>query len=83
MPNGNRDKTIEAVQSQLRAMGAEVFEVGLFKPDAQGREPVMLPRVWDHDSLVGQSDGFVTKTATDETSTFAREASTTSAWLTI
>lgn len=33
-------------------MGAEVFEVGLFKPDAQGREPVMLPRVWDHDSLV-------------------------------
>jgi hypothetical protein len=33
-------------------MGAEVFEVGLFKPDAQGREPVMLPRVWDHDSLL-------------------------------
>ena len=33
-------------------MGAEVFEVGLFNPDAQGHEPVMLPRVWDRDSLV-------------------------------
>jgi hypothetical protein len=33
-------------------MGAEVFEVGLFKPDAQGHEPVMFPRVWDRDSLV-------------------------------
>jgi hypothetical protein len=33
-------------------MGAEVYEVGLFKPDAQGREPVMLPRVWDRDSLL-------------------------------
>jgi hypothetical protein len=33
-------------------MGAEVFEVGLFKPSARGREPVMLPRVWDHDSVV-------------------------------
>ena len=52
MPNGNRDNTVETVQSQLRAMGAEVFEVGLFKPDAQGREPVMLPRVWDRDSLI-------------------------------
>jgi hypothetical protein len=33
-------------------MEVEVFEVGLFKPEALGREPVMLPRVWDHDSLV-------------------------------
>jgi hypothetical protein len=33
-------------------MGAEVYEVGLFKPDVQGREPVMLPRVWDRDSLL-------------------------------
>jgi hypothetical protein len=33
-------------------MGAEVLEVGLFKPDAQGREPVMLPRVWDRGSLL-------------------------------
>jgi hypothetical protein len=52
VPNWNRDKTVETVQAQLRAMGAEVFEVGLFKSDAQGREPVMLPRVWDRDSLL-------------------------------
>jgi hypothetical protein len=52
MPNGNREKTVETIHAQLRAMGAEVFEVGLFKPDAHGREPVMLPRVWDRDSLV-------------------------------
>ena len=52
MANGNRDKTVAAVQSQIRAMGSEVFEVGLFKPDARDREPVMLPRTWDHDSLL-------------------------------
>jgi hypothetical protein len=33
-------------------MEAEVFEVGLFRPDVQGREPVMLPRVWNRDSLL-------------------------------
>src|SRR5262249_7819085 len=48
----NRDKSVDAVQAQLQAMGAEAYEVGLFKPDAQGREPVMLPRVWDRDSLL-------------------------------
>jgi len=33
-------------------MGTEVFEVGLFKPDPRDHEPAMLPRVWDHDSLM-------------------------------
>lgn len=33
-------------------MGAEVFEVGLFKPDAKGHHPEMLPRVWDSESLL-------------------------------
>lgn len=33
-------------------MGAEVFEVGLFKPDAKGHHPEMLPRVWDCESLL-------------------------------
>jgi hypothetical protein len=32
-------------------MGCDLFEVGLFKPDAQG-EPVMLPRTWDSETLV-------------------------------
>jgi hypothetical protein len=33
-------------------MGSDVFEVGLFKPDASGNEAVMLPRVWDADTLL-------------------------------
>ena len=50
MPGWNR--TVEAVQRQIEAMGADVFEVGLFKPDAKGREPIMVPRVWDAGSLL-------------------------------
>lgn len=33
-------------------MGCELFEVGLFKPTATGKEPVMLPRTWDVDTLL-------------------------------
>lgn len=46
------DRTFEAASAQVAAMGCEVFEVGLFKPDAQGEEPVMLPRTWDVESLL-------------------------------
>ena len=43
-------KTAEAVEKQARAMSASAFEVGLFDPTAvQG---VMLPRVWDLDTLL-------------------------------
>jgi hypothetical protein len=52
VPSPTRDKTVAAVQSQLRAMGADVFEVGLFNPDAKGHEPLMILRVWDHESLL-------------------------------
>ncbi len=45
------DRTTEAVTRQMKAMGSNVFEVGLFKPEASG-EPVMLPRTWDADALV-------------------------------
>ncbi len=42
--------TVEAVTKQTRAMGARVFEIGLFDPTtAQG---AMLPRVWDLDTLL-------------------------------
>jgi hypothetical protein len=50
VPNGRRDRTLEAVQSQIQ--GIDVFEVGLFKPDAGCGEAVMVPRVWDPDALV-------------------------------
>ncbi len=49
MPGNNR--TVEAVQRQIEAMAADVFEVGLFKPDAQEGEAIMLPRMWDRESL--------------------------------
>jgi hypothetical protein len=46
------DRTIEAVRRQVAAMASDVFEVGLFKPDAAGNEAVMLPRVWDAETLL-------------------------------
>jgi hypothetical protein len=32
-------------------MGADVFEIGLFKPDARPGEAIMIPRVWDSETL--------------------------------
>lgn len=47
------DKTSQAVQRQIAAMGAQVFEVGLFKPSAQEEgQAVMIPRTWDRDTLL-------------------------------
>jgi hypothetical protein len=45
------DRTELAVNCQITAMGSAVFEVGLYKPEANG-EPVMIPRVWDRETLV-------------------------------
>jgi DNA primase RepB-like protein len=46
--------TAGAVKHQIAAMGAEVFEVGLFKPrvDPNSREPEMLPRTWNIRTLL-------------------------------
>jgi hypothetical protein len=33
-------------------MGSELFEVGLFKPDARAGEALMIPRVWDREALM-------------------------------
>jgi len=46
------DRTIQAVRRQVAAMGSDVFEIGLFKPDAGVHEAVMVPRVWDADTLI-------------------------------
>jgi len=46
------DRTIEAVRRQAAAMASDVFEIGLFKPDVVGDEAVMLPRVWDAETLL-------------------------------
>ena len=37
---------------QIAAMGCDVFEIGLFKPDAAEGEAIMVPRVWDREALV-------------------------------
>jgi hypothetical protein len=44
--------TLEAVRRQITAMAAEVFEIGLFKPEVEGKGAVMLPRVWDVDTII-------------------------------
>jgi hypothetical protein len=46
------DRTAIAVMQQVAAMGSELFEVGLFKPDAELTESVMIPRVWDTDQVI-------------------------------
>jgi hypothetical protein len=33
-------------------MGADLFEIGLFKPDARPGEAIMIPRVWDSVTLM-------------------------------
>jgi hypothetical protein len=44
--------TAQAVQRQISAMGAPIFEVGLFKPSAEDQgQAVMIPRTWDIDAL--------------------------------
>src|SRR5260370_24665171 len=43
-------KTAEAVERQGRAMSARAFEFGIFDPTAA--KGVMLPRVWDFDTLL-------------------------------
>jgi hypothetical protein len=47
------DRTTQAAQQQIAAMGAQIFEVGLFKPSAadEGRA-VMIPRTWDGATLM-------------------------------
>ena len=47
------DKTTQVVRQQIAAMGARLFEIGLFKPSA-GNEgnAVMIPRTWDVNTLM-------------------------------
>jgi hypothetical protein len=47
-----RDKTTGAVRQQIAAMGSELFEVGLYDPDPGATEPIMIPRIWDSETIV-------------------------------
>lgn len=47
------DKTTTAVRQQVIAMASELFEIGLFNPDAaELGESVMIPRVWDAETVL-------------------------------
>jgi hypothetical protein len=45
--NKTAGKTAAAALEQVAAMGSELFEVGLYNPNATAGESVMIPRVWD------------------------------------
>ena len=44
--------TSTAVRRQIAAMGCELFEVGVFRPETAGTDASMLLRVWDQDTLL-------------------------------
>ena len=44
--------TRNAVEGQLCAMNSRLYEVGLFRAAGDGRQPDMLPRTWDRQTLV-------------------------------
>ncbi len=50
--NNVSDRTAIAVMQQVAAMDSELFEVGLYKPNAAAGESVMIPRVWDSETIV-------------------------------
>jgi RepB DNA-primase from phage plasmid len=51
-PNTTRDITTLAVQQQVTVMASELFEVGLYNPNAEATESVMIPRVWCAETIV-------------------------------
>ena len=50
--SNTRDKTSGPVEQQVAAMGSELFEVGLYNPDAGATESIMIPRVWNSETIL-------------------------------
>jgi RepB DNA-primase from phage plasmid len=46
------DRTTVATQLQITAMASDVFEIGLYNPDARPINSVMIPRVWDEETIL-------------------------------
>jgi hypothetical protein len=47
------ERTIQAVEQQMTAMGPDLFEVGAYKATAESdREPEMMLRTWDRQTLL-------------------------------
>ena len=47
-----KDRISGPVEKQIAAMGSELFEVGLYKPNAAAGESVMIPRVWNAEAIL-------------------------------
>ena len=52
LSNAPINRTSLAVQRQVTAMSADLFEIGLYNPDAVPKESVMIPRVWDAEAIL-------------------------------
>jgi hypothetical protein len=50
--NASINRTSTAVEHQVRAMAADLYEIGLYDPDAGPTESVMIPRVWDAETIL-------------------------------
>jgi hypothetical protein len=46
------DRTTAAVTKQIAAMGSDLLEIGVFKPEENGQDSSMLLRTWDAETLV-------------------------------
>jgi hypothetical protein len=45
-------RTLESARIQAMAMGASLYEIGIFQPARTDRESQMLTRIWDLDAIV-------------------------------
>ena len=79
--NASINRTSTAVEHQVRAMAADLYEIGLYDPDAGPTEPVMIPRVWDAGTILKSVAVVATpKSSMGVTSTSGRRGNITSAW---
>ena len=51
-PHSPTNRTTLAIRFQLTAMAADLFEIGLFNPDAGPTESVMIPRIWAAETIL-------------------------------
>ena len=69
------NRTARAVELQIAAMGSDVFEIGLFKPEAGDGEAIMVPRVWIVKHLFAPCHGSGARISVEETSTSGQRGS--------
>jgi hypothetical protein len=50
--DGTRNRTLSAIEHQIRGMGSSLFEIGLYKIDAAAAELPMMSRVWDAKTIL-------------------------------